>query len=76
MMQKLVLQQTQPLMPDNTNILLNSTSEVNVTEQQENNEAKKLTTASTYFLLVCSQTSTFQRIEVYNIWLYCHYIFS
>lgn len=69
MMQKLVLQQTQPLVLDNTNILLNNTSDVNITEQQENNEAKKLTTASTYFLLACSQTSKYQRLEVHNIWL-------
>jgi len=33
MLQKLILQQTQPLAPDNTNILLNSTLEVNITEQ-------------------------------------------
>lgn len=38
MMQRLVLQQTQALVPDNTNIPLNSTSEVNVTEQQENSK--------------------------------------
>lgn len=67
MMQRFVSQQTQPLVPDNTNVLLNSASEVNVTEQQENNEATKLTTASTYFLLACSQNSKDQTIEVYNI---------
>lgn len=46
-------QQTQHLSFENTNILLDNTSEVNITKQQES-KAKKLTAASTYSLPVSS----------------------